>query len=39
MDILSEFKERETEFLKSGGKFIVPLPQAQIIGYDFTRDL
>lgn len=28
---LKEFKEREKEFLKSGGKFIVPLPNFEII--------
>jgi len=31
---LSEFKERESEFLKNGGKFIVPLPEFEIIGYE-----
>lgn len=28
---ISEFKEREKNFLKSGGKFIVPCPQLEII--------
>lgn len=28
---LKEFKQREAEFLKSGGKFIVPLPEFRII--------
>lgn len=28
---LDEFKKREAEFLKSGGKFIVPLPEFRII--------
>ncbi|MFH1545315.1 MAG: methyltransferase domain-containing protein [archaeon] len=31
---LKEFKEREKEFLESGGKFIVPLPKFKIIGKD-----
>ena len=31
---LPEFKERESEFLKNGGKFIVPLPEFEIIGYE-----
>jgi len=31
---LPEFKEREAEFLKNGGKFIVPLPEFEIIGYE-----
>ena len=30
---LKEFKEREKEFLKSGGKFIIPLPNFKIIGH------
>ena len=29
---LKEFKEREVEYLKNGGKFIVPLPEFEIIG-------
>jgi len=29
---LTEFLQRESEFLKSGGKFIVPLPQPKVIG-------
>lgn len=28
---LKEFKEREAEYLKNGGKFIVPLPEFEII--------
>ncbi|MBI1975107.1 MAG: class I SAM-dependent methyltransferase [Parcubacteria group bacterium] len=28
---LDEFKRRETDFLKSGGKFIVPLPEFRIV--------
>lgn len=28
---LEEFKERESEYLKNGGKFIVPLPEFEII--------
>jgi len=31
---LPEFKQREREFLKRGGKFIVPLPEFQIVGYE-----
>ena len=31
---LDEFKKREKDFLDSGGKFIVPLPELQIIGSD-----
>jgi len=31
---LDEFKKREKDFLDSGGKFIVPLPDLQIIGSD-----
>jgi len=31
---LSEFIERETAFLTSGGQFIVPLPVLQIVGKD-----
>ena len=30
---LKEFTERESQFLESGGKFIVPLPKFRIIGY------
>ena len=29
---INEFKERESDFLKSGGKFIVPCPKFEIIG-------
>ncbi len=29
---IKEFKSREVEFLKQGGKFIVPLPEFEIIG-------
>ncbi len=29
---INEFKEREIEFLKKGGKFIVPCPKFEIIG-------
>ncbi len=29
---ITEFKSREAEFLKRGGKFIVPLPEFEIIG-------
>ena len=29
---LKEFKEREAEYLKSGGKFIIPLPEFKVIG-------
>lgn len=29
---LKEFKEREADFLRNGGKFIVPLPEFQIVG-------
>jgi hypothetical protein len=29
---LDEFLERESEFLKAGGRFIVPLPQVHIVG-------
>jgi hypothetical protein len=29
---ISEFKERESDFLRKGGKFIVPFPEFQIIG-------
>ena len=28
---LKEFKEREAEYLKGGGKFIIPLPKFEII--------
>jgi len=31
---LREFMQREIEFLKKGGKFIVPLPEFKIIGMD-----
>jgi len=29
---LDEFLEREQEFLKGGGKFIVPLPEVRVVG-------
>ena len=29
---LDEFLEREREFLRRGGKFIVPLPEVRVIG-------
>ncbi|MCL5004780.1 MAG: class I SAM-dependent methyltransferase [Patescibacteria group bacterium] len=29
---LREFKERESEYLKNGGKFIIPLPKFEVIG-------
>lgn len=29
---LDEFLEREQEFLKAGGKFIVPLPEVRVVG-------
>ena len=29
---LEEFLEREREFLKRGGKFIVPLPEVRVVG-------
>src|SRR4029077_3174367 len=29
---LDEFLEREQEFLKRGGKFIVPLPEVRVVG-------
>jgi len=28
----AEFKERETEYLKGGGKFILPMPEFRIVG-------
>jgi hypothetical protein len=28
---MKEFREREKEFLKNGGKFIVPLPKFRVI--------
>jgi hypothetical protein len=31
---LENFKKREAEFLRAGGKFIVPLPEFKIIGAD-----
>lgn len=31
---IEEFKKREIEWLKNGGKFIVPLPIPMVIGYD-----
>lgn len=30
---IKEFKEREKEFLRAGGKFILPLPEFEIIGF------
>jgi hypothetical protein len=30
---IKEFKDRENEYLKNGGKFIVPCPKFEIIGY------
>lgn len=30
---INEFKQRESEFLKNGGKFIVPCPKFEIIDY------
>jgi hypothetical protein len=30
---IHEFIVREKDFLKRGGKFIVPLPKVKIIGY------
>ena len=30
---IHEFVNREKDFLKRGGKFIVPLPKVKIIGY------
>lgn len=30
---INEFKQRESEYLKNGGKFIVPCPEFEIIGY------
>ena len=29
---LDEFLEREQQFLQGGGKFIVPLPEVQLVG-------
>lgn len=31
---INEFVEREKDYLKDGGKFIVPCPKFEIIGYD-----
>jgi hypothetical protein len=31
---LPEFKERELDYLKSGGKFIVPMPDFKILSVD-----
>jgi hypothetical protein len=31
---VTEFKEREQDYLNAGGKFIVPLPQFKVIGRD-----
>ena len=33
---IHEFVKREKNFLKKGGKFIVPLPEVKIIGYNET---
>lgn len=33
---LNEFIQREQEWLKAGGKFIVPLPQFRVIGSDLS---
>ena len=33
---ISEFRSREEEYLKAGGKFIVPLPKFSVIGYGGT---
>lgn len=35
---LSEFLSREKEYLKNGGKFIVPLPEFKIIDYDIQLE-
>ena len=32
---LDEFLQRENEFLKNGGQFIVPLPNLKIIDYAY----
>jgi hypothetical protein len=29
---MDEFKKRETDFLKRGGKFIVPMPEVHLVG-------
>jgi NDP-4-keto-2,6-dideoxyhexose 3-C-methyltransferase len=34
---MEEFVKREEDFLRSGGKFIVPLPQAAVIGKEGTE--
>ena len=31
---MHEFVRREVKFLKRGGKFIVPLPEVKVIGYN-----
>jgi len=31
---IHEFVKREKNFLKKGGKFIVPLPEVKIVGYE-----
>lgn len=34
---ITEFKEREKEYLLGGGKFIVPCPKLKVIGLDFDE--
>jgi len=29
---MDEFREREQEYLKAGGKFLTPLPRVEVIG-------
>lgn len=36
---LREFVQRERDFLKSGGKFIVPLPELKVVGFDKEKML
>lgn len=36
---LDEFKEREADYLKAGGKFIVPLPEPRIVGHEIEARL
>ncbi len=38
-DLPKEFTDRERDFLTSGGKFIVPLPQFRIISKDVPAEL